>query len=125
MTAEERAEPLERLRQHLLAKGVVPGKVARVMALLQSRPLPRYCDNGTLWGLVRAGALCLWLDLASQADNSRFSVQGMMQVGLTPEAAFALVHQVLARFPDQSGEDFVYHYSCGNWLSMHLEAGLD
>jgi hypothetical protein len=48
----------------------------------------------------------------------------MMRVGLTPEAAFALVQQVLARCRDESGEDFVYHYSCGNWLSMHLEAGV-
>lgn len=125
MTAGEHAEALERLRQHLLAKGVVPGKVVRVMSLLQSRQLPRHRKKVTLWGLVRAAADSLWLDLASQADNDCFSVQGMMRVGLTPEAAFALVHQVLARFPDESGEDFVYHYSCGHWLGMHLEAGLD
>lgn len=103
---------------------MVPGKVAQVMALLKSRPLPRYRKKVTLWGLVRAAADSLWLDLSPRANNQRFSVQGMMQVGLTPEAAFALVHRILALFPDESGEDFVYHYSCGHWLGMHLEAGV-
>lgn len=105
------------LRQHLLDNGVVAHKVTQVLDAMKCR------GDVTLWELVRAAANCLCLDLCSPvgAEVYRFSVQGMMQVGLTPEAAFNLVHSTLRQFPSEEDEDFVYHYSCGHWLSMHLE----
>lgn len=119
---------MERYQCHLLAKGLTPDKVQRVLMGIASNP-EKWCSRVAKW--TQRDPRYEWKMVAREAAyemsgerfprTSRVSVHSLMQLGLRAQAAFHVMCAITAIGDD----DYVYHYAPWHWLAMHLEQPLD